>query len=84
MLNCVSLPMLVMHLLTCLSIKKNHPKLRISYGENSSCFKSKKPGQNLTAERSELQILGFRDLEITNFRSLDIRAICLTACINLC
>ena len=56
--------------------------LRISYGENSSCFKSKKPGQNLTAERSELQILGFRDLEITNFRSLDIRAICLI-CVNL-
>ena len=35
----------------------------------------------MTAERSELQILGFRDLGITSFRSLDIRAICLTACI---
>ena len=36
----------------------------------------------MTAERSELQILGFRDLEITNFRSLDIRAMCLI-CVNL-
>ena len=36
----------------------------------------------MTAERSELQILGLRDLEITNFRSLDIRAICLI-CVKL-
>ena len=49
--------------------------IRISYGGNLSDFKSKKSVQNrICVSASVLAILGFWDLEITNLRSLDIRA----------
>ena len=48
---------------------------RISYGGNLSDFKSKESVQNrICVSASVLAILGFSDLEITNLRSLDIRA----------